>query len=96
MSSLFTVSTQPACRIIVHGEVDAATAPHLESMIPRSGSVWLDFSGVTFLDSSGLSVLVAAHAAAKERGDHLHVSGLSGGPLRVVQMTLFWDILCAE
>jgi stage II sporulation protein AA (anti-sigma F factor antagonist) len=96
MSNEFAISTQPACRIIVRGEVDAATAPQLEAAIPLSGSIWLDFCGVTFLDSPGLSVLVAAHVAAKERGDRLHVSGLSGGPLRVVQMTQFWDILCAE
>jgi len=96
MPSEFAIRTEPVCRIIVRGEVDAATAPQLEAAIPMSGSVWLDFSAVTFLDSSGLSVLVAAHVAAKERGDRLHVSGLSRGPLRVVQMTQFWDILCAE
>jgi len=96
MSFEFAISPQPACRIVVRGDVDAATAPQLKAAIPSSGSVWLDFSGVTFLDSSGLSMLVTAHGAARERGDRLHVSGLSGGPLRVVQMTQLWDILCAE
>jgi len=55
MPSEFAIRTEPVCRIIVRGEVDAATAPQLEAAIPMSGSVWLDFSAVTFLDSSGLS-----------------------------------------
>jgi anti-sigma B factor antagonist len=96
MSDDFAISTRPACHIIVRGDVDAATAPQLEAAIPLTGSVWLDCSGVTFLDSSGLGVIVTAHTAAKHRGDRLHVSGLNAGPRRVVQMTQIWDVLCAE
>ena len=95
MSDGLTISSEPACRIIVSGEVDLATAPQLRAAIPQSGTVWLDFSGVTFLDSTGIDVLVTAYHAAKDRGDPLHLSGLSGGPLRVVQMTRLWDLLCA-
>ena len=96
MPNELTISTEPACHITVSGEVDAGTAPQLNAAIPLSGWVWIDFSGVTFLDSTGLSVLVEASSAARNRGNRLHVSGLRGGPLRVVQMTHLWETLCAE
>ena len=96
MTDGFAISTERASHIVVRGDLDAANAPELTAAIPESGSVWLDLSAVTFLDSSALGVIVAAYNAAKERGDRLHVSGLSGGPLRVVQMTQLWDVLCGE
>jgi anti-anti-sigma factor len=64
--------------------------------VPAIGSVWLDFSGVTFIDSSGLNVLVLAYKRAKAAGHVLHVSGLNSGPLRVVEMTQLYDTLCRE
>ena len=90
------ISTEAASYLIVTGEIDLATAPELEVAIPLSGSVWLDFSAVTFLDSSGIAVLVKASRAATGRGDRIHVSGLQGGPLRVVQLTGLWDVLCGD
>ena len=96
MSDAFGISSGPACRIAVRGEVDADNAPQLEAAIPLSGSVWLDFSAVTFLDSSGLAVLARGRDRAKERGDNFLVSRLTGGPLRVVQMSGMWEMLCAE
>jgi anti-sigma B factor antagonist len=59
--------------LTVRGELDLATAPVLqrEAMaalaLPLHGLV-IDFSGVTFLDSSGIAALIAARRAAIERG----------------------------
>ena len=94
MSYQFVLSTEAACRIVVNGEIDTGTAPEFAAAIPDAGSVWIDFSEVTFLDSAGVGVLVAAHRAAHERGDHLHVSGLQGGPLEVFHITALYDVLC--
>jgi len=55
------------------GEIDAATASTLDERLRRIEAepgvtvVELDFSDVEFIDSSGLSVLVAAHKRAKAR-----------------------------
>jgi anti-anti-sigma factor len=46
------------------GEIDLVTAPTfgaaIDQGIQQAGKVVLDFTGVTFMDSSGLNVLVAA------------------------------------
>ena len=52
--------------VSVRGEVDVYTAPHLWDEIDRAiaesaDRVVIDLSDVTFIDSSGLSVLVRAH-----------------------------------
>jgi anti-anti-sigma factor len=55
-----------AARVAVFGEVDAATAPELADAIGLAADtecveVVIDCRGLTFIDSSGLSVLVAGH-----------------------------------
>lgn len=50
-------------RIIVHGELDAFTAPTLSAAILDATSieVELDLAAVTFIDSSGLATIVEGH-----------------------------------
>jgi anti-sigma B factor antagonist len=60
----------------VCGEIDALSAPELAEQL-ESGSaskIVLDLGGVTFMDSSGLRVVV-----------NLHQRGLSGGPELVIK-----------
>ena len=49
--------------VAVSGEVDLLTAPRLAAALDeaRAALVVVDLSGVDFLDSSGLGVLVTAH-----------------------------------
>ena len=51
--------------LMVSGEIDMATAPAFRAVIEQSKSlgaaVVVDLSGVTFMDSSGLHVLVTVH-----------------------------------
>jgi anti-sigma B factor antagonist len=90
------VETEPACCIILSGEIDLSNRDLVLAAIPAIGSVWLDMSGVTFIDSSGLNVLVGAYNRAKAAGHRVHVSGLNSGPLRVVEMSGLYDMLCRE
>jgi anti-sigma B factor antagonist len=90
------IETEPVCRIVLSGEIDIANCDELAGAIPKIGSAWLDFSGVTFIDSSGLNVLVVAYQRAQAAGHRLHVSGLNGAPLRVMEMTGLYDMLCRE
>jgi anti-sigma B factor antagonist len=94
MSDVFRLSVESACRIVATGDIDMTTSPEFAAAIPKSGSVWIDFSGVNFVDSTGVGVLIAAYRAARDRGDRLHVSGLRSGPLQVLHMTGLYDLLC--
>jgi anti-anti-sigma factor len=63
--------------VTVRGELDLATAPQLEeALVPPlrdGGAAVLDLRGLEFMDSTGVRVIVAAHAAAKESGGSLSV-----------------------
>ena len=63
--------------IQARGELDVATAPILEAALGeelrRSNTVTLDLDGLDFMDSSGLSVLVANLKRARSAGGDLVV-----------------------
>jgi anti-anti-sigma factor len=55
------------------GELDASSSPELERLLRQMDaegepSVVLDLSGLSFVDSAGVSVLVRARHDAEERG----------------------------
>jgi anti-sigma B factor antagonist len=59
--------------IVARGEIDVATSPILRSelasaLATRPEEVTLDLRGVTFVDSSGLGVLVGALKRLRESG----------------------------
>lgn len=63
------VECKRATVVSVSGEVDVATAPELDeklATVAASPRVVVDLSGVTFLDSSGLGVLIKALRRVKE------------------------------
>jgi anti-anti-sigma factor len=58
------------------GEIDAATAPDLKLALDHAAAtgareVVLDLSGVSFVDSRGLTVMVAAHERLQAKGARL-------------------------
>jgi anti-sigma B factor antagonist len=63
---------------IPRGELDLATAPELEDKVlgaVRDGgrAVVLDLRELTFMDSTGVRPIVAAHQVAEQTGNHLRV-----------------------
>jgi anti-anti-sigma factor len=59
------VTNEPGAVVIVRGDVDAATAPQLEAVIDELldetvREIELDMTELTFLDSSGVSVIAGA------------------------------------
>lgn len=62
----------PVVRVV--GEIDLATAPELRDRLAEipsdAGAVVIDLSEVTFLDSTGLSVLVASWKRISEGREH--------------------------
>ena len=73
-------------------EVDLATAPELESYVQRAfaiapESVLLDLNGLTFIDSSGLRVLVALSNEARAREASFVLRNVPRHAERVLDLT---------
>jgi anti-anti-sigma factor len=79
-------------RVRVSGEVDLRTAPELERALVQeicaAREVLLDLSGISFIDSSGLRVIVIAARAAQSNGGALALdSRLPAQARRVLEIT---------
>jgi anti-sigma B factor antagonist len=75
----------------LEGEIDLHLCPRLErslaSMIKRRPPhLVVDFSGVTFIDSSGLAVLIRALQNVKEYGGKLTLSGINHNVRAIFEM----------
>ncbi|MFD0068402.1 STAS domain-containing protein [Streptomyces sp. NPDC056690] len=86
--------------IEVSGELDVATrtqlGDHLEEVIATAHTparVVVDMSGLDFCDASGLSVLVAAHHAAKDRQGQLRLVCPQRRIRRLLQITELTDVM---
>ncbi|HET6532462.1 MAG TPA: STAS domain-containing protein [Actinoplanes sp.] len=71
-----------ACTVVrVGGELDMETTPELEDFLEEvadggARQVVLDYTDVTFMDSSGLGLLVVLVKAFRDRGGRLCLSGV--------------------
>ena len=80
--------------VTLAGEIDAHTAPALaEAIHGIDGDVEIEMSGVEFVDSSGLRVLIDAHQHVDERGDHLRLVNLSDAVRRLLEISGVDDYL---
>ncbi|MGW0803391.1 STAS domain-containing protein [Nonomuraea sp. NPDC002799] len=84
--------------ISVAGEVDATSSARLETYIddvrPRLDEhLIIDAGRLVFLDSSGLSVLVAAAANARVHGAGLHLAALQPRVARLLAITGAWRVM---
>lgn len=82
----------------ISGEVDAYTATDLERALASLSSLpharlAVDLTGVTFLSSSGLRVLLNASNAEKSRGVELRLFGLQAPVRKVFQLSGFDQVL---
>ena len=75
--SISTAEDDGRVHVTVRGELDLATAPELEEIvmerIDAGQDVVIDLRELEFMDSSGVRVLVAAHARAGRSGGRLIV-----------------------
>lgn len=87
------VRTDGEWRVLdVRGEVDLYTSPQLREAIDREVSggtpkVLVDLTGVSFMDSSGLGVLVGSLKRSRERGGELALVCTEGSVLKVLTIT---------
>ncbi|MFI6854200.1 STAS domain-containing protein [Streptomyces sp. NPDC050416] len=77
--------------VTLRGEIDHAVANELVEALLSYGSVTrprtvVDLSGVTFMDSSGINVLIAAHQSMSDAQGWLRVAGAKASVLRVLEL----------
>ncbi len=71
------------------GELDLATVPDLEDTLERAdpaGRLVLDLSGLTFLDSSALRLLIATIRRVDEAGGSISLVAPEPGVARVLEI----------
>jgi anti-sigma B factor antagonist len=71
------------------GEIDAHTAPLLASALADlpAGDTTVDVAGVSFMDSSGLRVLIDAATRARDGGGDLIIANPTPGISRLVEIS---------
>lgn len=77
--------------VTVQGELDLATAPALRERLSQAveggeSSVVLDLSGLRFLDSTGLRVLIETHHRLAEGDGSLVLRGVADTTARVLEI----------
>ena len=82
---------------VLEGRLDTTTSPQLhEALLPAidgSADLLLDFSGLVYVSSAGLRVLLAAQKESAKRGVEMKLQGVSAEIMEVFDMTGFSDIL---
>jgi anti-anti-sigma factor len=91
-----------AVTVRLAGEIDLAAAPRVESAIEEAVAgeegvdILIDLDAVTFLDSTGLRVLVAAHARCAGEGRRLTLVNPSTAVSRILEITGLGQTLLAD
>ncbi len=89
-----------AAVVSVTGDVDLVSAPHLrevmEEALGRSSHLIVDVGGMTFIDSSGLSVLVHVHRQAADAGGSMTVRRPSPTLKRLLSITHLETVLVVD
>lgn len=82
--------------IVIEGRLDTNSSPKLEAELRQSvGGVTelvFDFSGVEYISSAGLRVLLAAQKVMNRQGS-MRLVGVSAEVMEVFEITGFADIL---
>jgi stage II sporulation protein AA (anti-sigma F factor antagonist) len=84
--------------ICLFGELDLASADVVEQELERveagdARSIVVDLSGLTFMDSTGLRLLLSAHARSRGQADRLALRRGPASVQRVVELSGVDDLL---
>jgi anti-sigma B factor antagonist len=89
--SIVVDATGPAPVLQLIGELDIGSAPALRQrlveVLTSDGDVVVDLSGLTFMDSSGISVLIVAHKRARDQGHRLTLRHPGGAVAKVLAVS---------
>ena len=93
------VRRAPGAAIIdLRGEIDgfseeALNAAYAEAAAQSAGSVLLNFGGVTYINSTGIALIVGLLAQARKSGRRLLTCGLSDHYVEIFKITRLADFL---
>jgi anti-anti-sigma factor len=79
--------------VVLSGEIDMTSAPRFEAAVSRAldthqpPTLELNLAGVTFMDSSGIRVLLRVHQAARARECTLTIGPVNPAVARVLDIT---------
>ena len=84
----------------ITGRIDTVTAPKLQGVltdiIPSSDKTELDFSGVDYVSSAGLRVLLSGEKSASAAGKKMVLKNVSSEVMEVFDVTGFTGVLTIE
>jgi len=88
-------------RLVVRGELDLLAAPSLRTALLEAShhdgaTIALDLSAVTFIDSTGISVILQAWQRANGAGGRLVLSAASPVVARVIEATGLTELLAVD
>jgi anti-anti-sigma factor len=96
----FSVEVSAGSPSVVHvsGELDVVAAPELKTCLAglAQGDIAVDLAAVTFMDSSGISVLIGAHQQSADLGHRLTLRSLSPAVAKVLKITGVDSVLTIE
>jgi anti-sigma B factor antagonist len=89
-------NTMTERRFFLRGEIDIATAPQLradldDAVAPDGADLLVDCSELTFIDSSGLSVLLTVLRELEASGHGLRIAHVRDAIARVIQVAGLTD-----
>jgi anti-anti-sigma factor len=86
-------SADGTIEIAVDGELDLAVADHLQAAIERAGPgvMLIDLARCTFIDSTGIAMILRAHREREEDDGRIVVHSPSRHVLRVLAITGLTD-----
>lgn len=85
-----SVDVDTSGAFVVHGDIDIAGGPTLESYLLRSGNdtpIVLDLRDVEFIDSSGLRTLLTATRWAREHDTYVRLRNVGAAVARMLDIT---------
>jgi anti-sigma B factor antagonist len=101
MLQVNTTSVQNASVVTLAGEIDGSTAPQAQEQILAvagpDARVVLDMTGVTYMSSAGLRMLLLAHRSIAGKGGKIVLVGLSTVLKDTMSVTGFLDFFtCSD
>lgn len=96
-----TVQSDKITVLRIKGEIDVYTAPDLrERLLPlcerEQHTVVVDLSSVTYMDSTGLGVLIGAYKASKKAKGELVLKGMTPRVERLFRITGLYKLITVE
>jgi anti-sigma B factor antagonist len=94
---LTTASIEGTVFVTATGELDIATAPRLQAVLAEAsaqgGTLVLDMSGLAFIDSTGIRVLLLAWQESQRDGFNLRLTRGSDAVMRAFELVGLLDQL---